>query len=117
MSLVEVAYELLTAKKQSISFMELMDELTKLLDLSEQDVRTKIAQFYTDLNIDGRFLCHGDNQWGLRVWYPVDQVTEEIVNPVKAKKKKKAKKVVDDDLEFDDLVILHISQQVQLSFS
>lgn len=103
MSLIEVAYELLVEKKQAISFKQLMDELAQTLELSEEQVRAKIAQFYTDLNIDGRFLCLGDNQWGLRIWYPVDQVTEEIVNPVKAKKKKKAKKVVDELDGFDEI--------------
>ena len=69
-----------------------MDEVASLMGLSEQVVKQRIAQFYTDVNIDGRFLSLGENQWGLRVWYPVDQVVEEIVNPVKAKKKKKANK-------------------------
>src|SRR3954464_10168371 len=102
MSLIELAYELLANKKQAVSFKEIMDEVAKLKGLTEKDMKTRIAQFYTDLNIDGRFLAIGDNQWGLRIWYPVDQVVEEIINPVKAKKKKKAKKVVEEDLEFDD---------------
>ena len=65
--------------------------------IDEEVVKQEVAQFYTELNIDGRFLALVDNQWGLRAWYPVDQVAEEIVNPVKAKKKKKTKKVVADE--------------------
>uniref|UniRef100_UPI00403FB116 DNA-directed RNA polymerase subunit delta n=1 Tax=Niallia sp. XMNu-256 TaxID=3082444 RepID=UPI00403FB116 len=102
MSLIEIAYEVLAEKKQATPFVEIVEELKKLRGTTDEEIRSKIAQFYTELNIDGRFLSLGENQWGLRVWYPVDQVTEEIVNPVKAKKKKKAKKVVDDDLGFDD---------------
>jgi DNA-directed RNA polymerase subunit delta len=102
MSLIELAYELLANRKQAISFKEIMDEVAKLKGLTEKNMKTKIAQFYTDLNIDGRFLAIGDNQWGLRIWYPVDQVVEEIINPVKAKKKKKAKKkAVEEVLELD----------------
>ena len=102
MSLIEIAYELLVEKNHAVSFQDIMDEVSALAGITEQQVKEKIAQFYTELNIDGRFLAIGDNQWGLRVWYPVDQVAEEIVNPAKAKKKKKAKKVVEEDLEFDD---------------
>ena len=97
MSLIEVAYELLVEKKQAIYFKDIVDEVAKLLGLSEKEIKSRLAQFYTDLNVDGRFLCIGENQWGLRVWYPVDQVIEEIVNPVKAKKKKKAKKKVEEE--------------------
>ncbi len=110
MSLIEVAYELLAEKKQAISFQQLMDELAQTLELSEEKIQERIAQFYTDLNIDGRFLCLGENQWGLRIWYPVDQVTEEIVNPVKAKKKKKAKKVVEKLDDFDDIEELEVEE-------
>jgi len=103
MSLIEIAYEIMEERKAAITFKDLTEEIANITGLTEEELKKRIAQFYTDLNIDGRFLAIGDNQWGLRVWYPVDQVVEEIVNPVKAKKKKKAKKVVeDDDLELDD---------------
>ncbi|WP_449620170.1 DNA-directed RNA polymerase subunit delta [Robertmurraya sp. Marseille-Q9965] len=105
MSLIEMAYEMLKNQKQPASFKEIMDEITATLGLSEEEVRTKIAQFYTDLNIDGRFLSLGENRWGLRVWYPVEQSEEEVITPTKPKKKK-AKKVVDEDddldLDYDD---------------
>ncbi|PLR79772.1 DNA-directed RNA polymerase subunit delta [Bacillus canaveralius] len=104
-SLIEAAYEWLHDQKQAVPFHEMMKALTSRLELSEAEVKTTIAQFYTDLNIDGRFLCLGDNRWGLRVWYPIDQSEEDTVTPVKPKKKK-AKKVVDEDeldvVEFDD---------------
>lgn len=102
MSLIEMAYELLNSQKQPASFKEIMDEITATLGLTEEEVRAKIAQFYTDLNIDGRFLSLGENRWGLRVWYPVDQSEEEVITPTKPKKKKKAKKVLDEDLEFEE---------------
>ena len=100
MSLIEIAFELLKEKKQPVSFKELMDEITELRGLTEDEVRVRIAQFYTDLNIDGRFMTIGENRWGLRVWYPVDQTEEEHVTAVKPKKKK-AKKVVDEDEDLD----------------
>jgi DNA-directed RNA polymerase subunit delta len=104
MSYIEIAYDLLAEKKQAVPFSEIIDEIKKLLNVMDKEVNTKIAQFYTDLNIDGRFLALGDNRWGLRVWYPVDTVEEEIVTPVKPKKKKAKKAVVEDDFEdFDEV--------------
>lgn len=103
MSWIEIAFEVLNGNKQPAAFKEIVDEITKALDLSEEEVRTRIAQFYTDLNIDGRFMALGENRWGLRVWYPVDQTEEDAVTQAKPKKKK-AKKVVDedDDLDLED---------------
>ncbi|MGM0779431.1 MAG: DNA-directed RNA polymerase subunit delta [Bacillota bacterium] len=101
MSLIEVAYELLTSKKEPMAFNDIMNEVAKLMNLSEEQVKGKIAQFYTDLNIDGHFIGLGDNRWGLRSWYPVDQYEEEVVTVIKPKKKK-AKKKGDDDLDLED---------------
>jgi DNA-directed RNA polymerase subunit delta len=114
MSLIEIAYELLTDKKQAVHFQDIVDETAKLKGLKEKEMKEKIPQFYTDLNIDGRFLAIGENQWGLRIWYPIDQVVEEIVNPVKAKKKKKAKKkAVEEEVMldgFDDPVEVELEE-------
>lgn len=103
MSLIEMAYELLKGKREQVSFKELLDEIAAAGNIPADEIRARIAQFYTDLNIDGRFISLGENKWGLRVWYPVDTVEEEQVAVVKPKKKK-AKKVLEDDLEdYEDL--------------
>ena len=106
MSMLELAYLILSGKSErsAVPFKAILDEIIAILDLSEEEVRVKVAQFYTDLNIDGRFISVGENQWGLRNWYPYDQIDEEVVPVAKPKKKKKAKKVVDEELEdFDEL--------------
>ena len=96
MSLIDVAYEIMNGGKTPYAFNELMNEVAKLVGLSEEEVNEKIAQFYTDVNIDGRFLSLGDNRWGLRLWYPVDKSEEDVVTVTKPKKKK-AKKAADSD--------------------
>jgi DNA-directed RNA polymerase subunit delta len=107
MSLIDMAYVILeNNNKQTIAFTEMMDQIVAVTGLSEDQVRAKIAQFYTDLNIDGRFLCLGDNRWGLRSWYPVEQAEEDTITQIKPKKKKGKKlKDDDDDLldDFDDI--------------
>lgn len=103
MSMIEMAYQILNGNKQAVSFQEIWDEIIEVTGMSEGEAKARIAQFYTDLNIDGRFIALGENRWGLRAWYPVDQIEDDAVAPVKtkAKKKKKSKKVVDEE-EFDD---------------
>lgn len=106
MSMLEVAYEIFLGRKDAITFNELVDEVAKILELSEEEIRARISQFYTDINIDGRFITLGDNRWGLRTWYPYEQIDEEVIHTEKPKKKKKSKKKKDEDeelIDFDDL--------------
>ncbi|ASB86980.1 putative DNA-directed RNA polymerase subunit delta [Bacillus sonorensis] len=101
MALVEIAYEIFSDQKKSITFQELTDKISSLLGVRKEEMEDRIVQFYTDLNIDGRFLALSDQTWGLRSWYPYDQLDEETQPTVKAKKKK-AKKAVEDDLDLDE---------------
>ncbi|MFS0863010.1 DNA-directed RNA polymerase subunit delta [Fredinandcohnia sp. 179-A 10B2 NHS] len=105
MSMLEVAYEVFLGRKDAISFQDLVDEVQKHLALPEEELRARLAQFYTDLNVDGRFITLGDNRWGLRTWYPYEQIDEEVTHTVKPKKKKAKKKAVEEDdlIDFDDL--------------
>lgn len=111
MALIEVAHELLNERKEPLAFADIVSELKNLLDLSEKEFQEKIAQFYTDLNIEGHFIGLGDNRWGLRAWYPVEQYEEEVVTVIKPKKKKAKKSVIDEeeedfeeeDIDYDDL--------------
>jgi DNA-directed RNA polymerase subunit delta len=105
MSLVDMAYAIIESNnKQTVAFTEIMDIIVAATGKSQSEVRAKIAQFYTDMNIDGRFLCMGDNRWGLRSWYPVEQAEEDTITQIKPKKAKKKKiKDEDDDYEDDDL--------------
>ncbi|MBW3110395.1 DNA-directed RNA polymerase subunit delta [Bacillus sp. MCCB 382] len=100
-SFIELAHEILVEKKQAMAFEEVVKEIKGLLEISDKEVKSRLLQFYTDLNIDGRFIAMGDNRWGLREWYPVDQIEEETVPTMKSSKKKKAKKK-DEDLDLDD---------------
>lgn len=99
-SFVDLTYALLEETKETKTFLELVAELQKLIGLTDEEMKTHLAQYYTDMNIDGRFLILGENRWGLREWYPVEQIEEESAPTVKARKKKKSKAA---DEDFDDL--------------
>ena len=100
--MIEVVHSLLEEKGQATPFHDLVQEIAQLLELSEEQVAARIAQFYTDLNIDGRFINLGENRWGLRGWYPYEQIDEEILPQAKPKKKRKVEEVEDDYIEAED---------------
>lgn len=101
--MIEVVHSVLGDKRQATTFNELVQEIAQVLGLSQEQVNAKIAQFYTDLNIDGRFINLGENRWGLRSWYPYEQIDEEILPQPKPKKKRKVEEDgFDDYIEEDD---------------
>jgi len=103
-SMIDIAYAVLAERKEPLTLLQLMDAIRKLNGITERVMRTKLQQFYTDMNIDGRFLAINDNRWGLREWYPVDQIEVETAPVVKVRKKKKKKALLEDEdlIEEDD---------------
>ncbi|TPV41479.1 DNA-directed RNA polymerase subunit delta [Bacillus dicomae] len=107
-SMIEVVHSVLGDKRQATTFNELVQEIAQVLGLSQEQVNAKLAQFYTDLNIDGRFINLGENRWGLRSWYPYEQIDEEILPQPKPKKKRKVEEdgfddYIEEDEDFDDV--------------
>ncbi|HEX5563531.1 MAG TPA: DNA-directed RNA polymerase subunit delta [Sporosarcina sp.] len=100
-SMIDIAYAILTERREALTLEQLMNEIRELTGMSESQMKDRLLQFYTDMNIDGRFLAINNNEWGLREWYPVDQIEEETAPVVKVRKKKK-KKAYDDDEEEDE---------------
>jgi DNA-directed RNA polymerase subunit delta len=102
LSMIEAVHSLLEEKQQATIFHDLVQEIAQLLGLSEEQVAARIAQFYTDLNIDGRFINLGENRWGLRGWYPYEQIDEEILPQPKPKKKRKVEEDEQDEILDED---------------
>ena len=101
MSFIEIAYELLSEKKASVTFDEMLAVVAEKLEYTKEQIDQKVSQFYTDLNTDGRFTFRGDG-WGLRAWYQVEHVDDAPITDIRMKKKK-AKKIADDDFEGFDI--------------
>lgn len=104
MSLIDLAYQILKQdqERKEISFKAMFREVSDQLGLSDDEIKDKIVQFYTDLNIDGRFFCTGDNQWGLCEWYPFEKMEDDIVTVSKPKRKKAHSESDDFDLLEED---------------
>ena len=111
LSMIEVAHAILEQKGEVMDFSDLVNQIQTYLNKANSDVREELAQFYTDLNIDGSFISLGDNRWGLRSWYPIDSIDEEVTHggddEEDQPRRKKRKKVnafladVDDDDAID----------------
>ncbi|UOQ45321.1 DNA-directed RNA polymerase subunit delta [Halobacillus salinarum] len=103
-SMIELATIILEEERQALDFNEMFNRIAAMKGFTEEQKESYIAQFYTDMNIDGRFMTIGTNQWGLKRWYPVEQMEEEIANLPKKRKKKKKKpsKMLDEELGEED---------------
>ncbi|WP_220740324.1 DNA-directed RNA polymerase subunit delta [Leuconostoc miyukkimchii] len=110
LALVEIASAILAEHKVVMPFSSLVQEIQDFLAVDAETFQSRLSQFYTDLNTDGSFISLGNNEWGLRAWYPVDAIDESIHeiddDDDTPKRKKVAKKVnVFADAATDDDVI------------
>lgn len=101
-SMIELANLILIEEKKAVDFRVMFDRIVEMKGFSKKQKEEYIAQFYTDLNIDGRFMTAGSNFWGLKRWYPADQVEEDITTTPKKKKKKTVSKKKPVKTGFDE---------------
>ncbi|MGX7051959.1 DNA-directed RNA polymerase subunit delta [Leuconostoc palmae] len=110
LALVEIATAILEEHRAVMPFSSLVQEIQDFLEIDAETFKSRLSQFYTELNTDGSFISLGNNEWGLRSWYPVDAIDESIHemddDDDTPKRKKSAKKVnVFADSSADDDVI------------
>ncbi|WP_462130050.1 DNA-directed RNA polymerase subunit delta [Staphylococcus pseudintermedius] len=77
-SFIDMVYTLLSEQNATMNLYDIIDEFKRIGHYEDAQIEDRIVQFYTDLNTDGRFLSVGDNVWGLRDWYSVDDIEEKI---------------------------------------
>ena len=109
LSMIEVAHAILDQKGEILDFSALLKEVQEFLNINSKELAVATSQFYTDLNIDGSFISLGENRWGLRSWYPIDFIDEEVTqgNEDEAPRRKKRKKASafvtgEDDIDYND---------------
>lgn len=109
LSMIEVARAILEDHGKRMAFADIVNAVQKFLGKSDEEIRQRLPQFYTDLNTEGEFISMGDNVWALRAWFPFDSVDEEVNHPEdeddepqKAHHKKVNAFLADDDA--DDII-------------
>ena len=61
-SMTDVAFEIMSKKKRAMQFAKLWADVSKATGAD----KTKVAEFYSDLTLDGRFAALKDNKWDLK---------------------------------------------------
>lgn len=98
---IDIAYAVLAEKGENLTLRQLMDEVRKLNGVTVRAMADNLHRINTDINIDGRFLSIDDIRWGLREWYPVEQLEVETAPVVRARRKRRST-AVEDDEDIDD---------------
>src|SRR5699024_4791686 len=98
MPMIHIAQHILLYETEALHLKKMSEQIAEIKGFTKDQQTELIAQFYTDLNIDGRFITTGDNLWGLKRWYPADQIDEQSSKP----SKKKVDEEEDDDLDIED---------------
>ncbi|WJH35760.1 DNA-directed RNA polymerase subunit delta [Paenibacillus sp. CC-CFT747] len=97
MAMVDLAFMVLKAANTPFYYRDLMNEIAKIKGFDEEKMMDVIAQLYTEINVDGRFACVGNNLWGLKRWYPVDNKSDDAVATGK-----RPRIINDDDDDLDE---------------
>ena len=95
MPMVDIAYELMSKKKREVAFAKLWEEVSQIRGLTQAQADDRIAQFYTDMTLDDRFVHLKDNKWDLRSRHKFEEVvikTDAIL-------------VDDEDEDEDDIAV------------
>ncbi len=81
LSMIEVARAILElrGRDKEMYFSDLVNEIQTYLGKTDLEIREALPYFYSDLNTDGSFIPLGENKWGLRSWYAIDEIDEEII--------------------------------------
>lgn len=94
--MVDLAFDVLKAANTPFYYRDLMAEVAKIKGFTDEEIMQVIAQLYTEINVDGRFACVGNNLWGLKRWYPVDNKDGEMGSS------KRPRIINDDDDDLDE---------------
>lgn len=100
MSMIKVANKVLADEKKEMNFIDLFNKVATIKNLTESEKTNFLSNFYTDLNVDGRFTTLGSNLWGLKRWYPVDQTSEKLLAESR-KRDLEEEELIDED--YNDL--------------
>lgn len=108
MSNKDIAYLILEESKRKLNTADLFKKIIKLLELPESTFEKKIADFYTALSTDKRFILLDNGKWDLRSNHTSDKVikvSDEDDEEESEEENEDEEELEEDELEedsFDD---------------
>ena len=67
MSLIDLCYAYMVEEGiEKLNIYDFLDYIKPLRSVDDEEFKAQYAYFYTDLNLDGRFVCVEDGSWKLR---------------------------------------------------
>ncbi len=91
---------ILEESKKPINTADLFKKLIKLLELPESTFEAKIADYYTALSTDKRFILLEDGTWDLRSRHTSDKVVK--ITDEDDEESEENKEDIEEDMEEDD---------------
>lgn len=81
-SLLDYGFDVLSASKDPVKFIDLFNKSLELsgLQLSDNELKARMSKFYTQLSLDGRFITLTDNYWDLRSRHVFEKVHLDMID-------------------------------------
>ena len=103
LSYKDITYLILEDRKTTLNTKELFERIIKLLDLDEKVLEDKIAEYYTSLSTDKRFILLKNGNWDLRNRHKSDKLimVDEDDEDEEETIKKEEDEIIEED-SYDD---------------
>ena len=99
----DIADLILENSKRTLNTADLFKKIIKLLELPDSVFEKKIADFYTSLATDKRFILLDNGKWDLRVNHTSDKVIKVIAEDDDEEEEEELDEDKDEDESDDDL--------------
>ena len=96
----DIAELILQNSKRTLNTADLFKKIIKLLDLPESVFESKIADFYTSLATDKRFILLDNGKWDLRINHTSDKIVKVVSDDEEDEEEEEVEK--EDEEEDDD---------------
>jgi len=96
----DIAYMILEDRKRTINTADLFKKIIDLLELPESTFEKKIADFYTALSTDKRFILLPDGKWDLRNRHSSEKRVK--YNEEDEEEDEEDEETVEEEIEEDD---------------
>ncbi|MFV0381627.1 MAG: DNA-directed RNA polymerase subunit delta [Breznakia sp.] len=74
LAMIDVAFDVLKGNNRPLLFIDLFNEVSEIKQLTQNQKENEIAQFFTDLTLDDRYINLRDNMWDLRIRHKFEDI-------------------------------------------